>query len=391
MENILYITSGKTGIPRFTYNELIELEKKNLHFTLCLTQLKPGPWMPDKKWPVLSAKSKHVFLGSLFLIISKPLLFFNLVRFSIQESVFPYFLMAVSFNQQIKNKKAVTSIHCQMADKKLYIGYFLKRIQNKPLSTTLHAHELYQRKIYDAPQKLKYLFSQCDKIITISEFNKNLLIEKLDLSPDKIRLMRLFPVVENLEKLTEKTKILIVANWAEKKGFKTLIEAVKKLDRKDFIVWIVGGTYYSENSINLNQLIKEYQVEENFLILGRLGGNVLDLVFSSCDIFCLPSFTEYYEDGMPKEREGIPVALMEAMAWGKPVISTHHAGIPELVHNILVEERNVDQLAEAIEFYLENKNLWSEMGKKNQKQVNQNYTKENVQVLMDTFKSLNPS
>ena len=82
-------------------------------------------------------------------------------------------------------------------------------------------------------------------------------------------------------------------------------------------------------------------------------------------LFCLPSYTEYYEDGNPAEREGIPVVLMEAMAWGKPVIATRHAGNPELVEDILIEERNVEELRNAIKYLLENPEKWSAMGKKN--------------------------
>ena len=60
--------------------------------------------------------------------------------------------------------------------------------------------------------------------------------------------------------------------------------------------------------------------------------------------------------------EGIPNTVKEAMATGIPVISTTHAGIPELVTNnkdgILVKEGNANQLVEAIEFMVENRSLW---------------------------------
>ena len=104
----------------------------------------------------------------------------------------------------------------------------------------------------------------------------------------------------------------------------------------------------------LKRRFNGYELDEKVEVLGRQGGVILDIIYSACDIFCLPSFTEYYSDGKPREREGIPVALMEAMAWGKPVITTRHAGIPELVDEILVEERNVKQLKEAIEYLLDN-------------------------------------
>ena len=60
--------------------------------------------------------------------------------------------------------------------------------------------------------------------------------------------------------------------------------------------------------------------------------------------------------------EGIPNTLKEAMATGIPVISTIHAGIPEFITNnkdgILVRENDVDELAEALEFMLNEQRIY---------------------------------
>jgi colanic acid/amylovoran biosynthesis glycosyltransferase len=210
----------------------------------------------------------------------------------------------------------------------------------------------------------------------------------LKVNEDKIEVMRLFPETNQIDKFRTKKKILIVANWAEKKGYKVLFDAISKLDRSDFILWVVGGSYYSDNSIDLNELIKESNLENKISLLGRHGGEILDIIFSSCDIFCLPSLTEYYDDGNPAEREGIPVSLMEAMAWGKPVISTFHAGIPELVEEILVKENDVDELKDAIEYLLDHPEKWTEMGKRNQEIIKEKYNPENVKILSDIFKKI---
>ena len=66
-----------------------------------------------------------------------------------------------------------------MGDRKLYIGYFLKRLLGLPLTVTMHAHELYQRQIYDTNNAQRELFSYCDKIITISDFNSKLIKQTL--------------------------------------------------------------------------------------------------------------------------------------------------------------------------------------------------------------------
>jgi colanic acid/amylovoran biosynthesis glycosyltransferase len=67
------------------------------------------------------------------------------------------------------------------------------------------------------------------------------------------------------------------------------------------------------------------------------------------------------------DQEGIPVALMEALSQGLPVLSTQHSGIPELVQDgkfgFLVPERDVDALAEKLEYLIEHPELWPKMGR----------------------------
>ncbi len=388
MTKIIYITSGKIGLHRFTYNELVELDYNNISFLLCLTQLRNGPWMPNKGWSIIvasKAKAMFMFLKMLLLNTSTCL---KMTRKAKSEKVLSYFFIALSFYYDLRKEKAYTAIHCQMADNKLYIGYFLKKLLAIPLTTTVHAHELYQRRMYDSTEKTKKLFIECDKIFTISDFNASLLCKSLDLKPSRIVIMPLFPDIDYQNKVKNKAKILIVANWAEKKGYDVLLSAIKNLDRDDFVLWVVGGTYFSHNFINVDAKVKELNIQDKVAFLGRQGGVLLDIIFYACDIFCLPSYTEYYKDGKPAEREGIPVALMEAMAWGKPVISTRHAGIPELVEEFLVEEKNTVQLKEAIEFLLDNPGKWKEMGKKNKAIIEKKYSKENVNILANYFKQL---
>lgn len=390
MPKIVYITSGKVGIHRFTYNELVELENNGVEFFLCFTQFNPGPWMPLDHWSVVVASKKQAFLGFLQLLITQPILLLSLLLEGRINKVLPYLFIALSLYRSLM-QNSVSSIHCQMGDKKLYIGYFLKKLLDIPLSVTVHAHELYQRNVYDSNDRIQKLFTCCDVVFTISNFNAEIIASQFGISQEKLKVMRLFPDNDCQNKVKNKTSILIVANWADKKGYKVLFQAIKDINKENFVVWVVGGSYLSDNSIDLNELIKGYGIQDKVALLGRQGGQVLDIIYSACDIFCLPSHTEYYEDGNPAEREGIPVALMEAMAWGKPVISTKHAGIPELVENILVEEKNADQLKQAIEYLLEHPEVWAQLGERNKQIIKKHYTKENVKILSGTLKECQKS
>jgi colanic acid/amylovoran biosynthesis glycosyltransferase len=71
--------------------------------------------------------------------------------------------------------------------------------------------------------------------------------------------------------------------------------------------------------------------------------------------------------------EASPVAISEAMSVGLPVIATHHGGIPEIVEDggtgILVPERDVDALADAMERLVKDRPLAERLGQSGRAKV----------------------
>ena len=95
-------------------------------------------------------------------------------------------------------------------------------------------------------------------------------------------------------------------------------------------------------------------------------------VYRKAHIFVLPSVTA--SDG---DSEGQALVLQEAQAAGIPVVSTFHNGIPDGVLNgesgFLVPERDVDALAEKLEYLIGHPEIWPEMGKCGREFVEKNY------------------
>jgi colanic acid/amylovoran biosynthesis glycosyltransferase len=94
-------------------------------------------------------------------------------------------------------------------------------------------------------------------------------------------------------------------------------------------------------------LVKELNVEKQVQFLGRLLPDETFEIMKKSKIFLQHSLT--LEDG---NKEGTPVAILEAQALGLPVISTKHAGIKDVViqneTGILVEEGDIDSMSAAI-------------------------------------------
>jgi len=92
-------------------------------------------------------------------------------------------------------------------------------------------------------------------------------------------------------------------------------------------------------------------------IIGARSRDEVARAMSAAHLFAAPSVTA--RDG---DMEGIPVALMEAMASGVPVVATRHSGIPELVEDkvtgLLVPERDTDSLAAAFRWLVDHPERW---------------------------------
>ncbi|HAO3404465.1 TPA: colanic acid biosynthesis glycosyltransferase WcaL [Escherichia coli] len=141
-------------------------------------------------------------------------------------------------------------------------------------------------------------------------------------------------------------EIISVARLTEKKGLHVAIEACRQLKEQGvaFRYHILGIGPWERR---LRTLIEQYQLEDVVEMPGFKPSHEVKAMLDDADVFLLPSVT-----GADGDMEGIPVALMEAMAVGIPVVSTLHSGIPELVEadksGWLVPENDARALAQRL-------------------------------------------
>ncbi len=165
--------------------------------------------------------------------------------------------------------------------------------------------------------------------------------------------------VSNFFNQGDKKVVLFVGRLVEIKGVRYLIEAMKEINAK--LVIVGDGPIRKE----LEEQAKEQG--DKIVFLGSKTHEELKTIYASSDLFVAPSITA--KNG---GQEGFGLVMLEAMASGLPVIASRSGGIVDLVHDgengFLVEEKNVNELREKINFVLRTLSDQNEL-KKNIKDV----------------------
>jgi len=168
-----------------------------------------------------------------------------------------------------------------------------------------------------------------------------------------------------------RVRVLTVARLNQKKGVEYGVRAVAKALRKhQHVEYEIAGDGLLRHK--LQSLIAELKVGHNIELLGWKSQDEIAELLGNSDILLAPSVTA--ENG---DEEGVPGVIMEAFAQGLPVVSTHHAGIPEVVQDgesgFLVPERDADALAERLEELIEHPERRFAMGRNGREFVEEHY------------------
>ncbi|MDW1889929.1 glycosyltransferase family 4 protein [Vibrio sp. 1733] len=159
----------------------------------------------------------------------------------------------------------------------------------------------------------------------------------------------------NLSPLPPTPHFLLIARLLGDKGIREYAQAAELVKQKypEAVFELVGPEDPSPDGIKLDEV---HQWTESGAIKYSGATNDVRPFIENCSIYVLPSY-----------HEGMPRTVLEAMAMGRPILTTDVPGCRETVVNgengWLVEKANVDQLAERMIWFIENQDLWQEMGK----------------------------
>jgi len=278
----------------------------------------------------------QLFKVSLQLLSAKPVIIVK------NFLVFP---KAVWLAKLVKGM-GVEHIHAHWASTPSTVAMIASQISTVPWSFTAHRGDIVESNMLC--EKLESAaFSRfiSNKSITLAEN----ICDHLSATAILLHLGVSLPKVSFKPCTEEKFVILCPANLIAVKGHQYLIEAisylVKKEEKGGIELWLAGSGPMKQE---LEALVVNLELEQVISFLGEVDHRDLLRMYedSVVHLVVLPSLD--MGRGM---HEGIPVSLMEAMAYFIPVIATTTGGIPELLGagaGISVPQRSSTELAEAI-------------------------------------------
>ena len=170
------------------------------------------------------------------------------------------------------------------------------------------------------------------------------------------------------------SRLAAVGRLVEKKAPHVTIAAFGKIaDRfPNARLDIVGDGPLAERC---RRLIADLGLSDRVCLHGRQNHEFVSELMGRASMFVQHSVTSAFGDV-----EGMPVSVLEAMASALPVVSTRHSGIPEAVEQgvsgLLVAERDVDGMAEAMASLLNDQARAAQMGAAGRRRVLERYTQE---------------
>ena len=205
--------------------------------------------------------------------------------------------------------------------------------------TTIHGK---YKKVY------RYLFTKADVVIVLSQLWKKYVDDAFGLK-DKVRVVYNPCTAEPYPQTYEKKEQILYAGTVNaRKGYADMIRAFA-LIAKDFPDWqiVFAGNGEVEQG---KALAEKLGIASRTVFLGWVNGEAKDKAFKEASAFCLPSYAE-----------GFPMAVLDAWAYGLPVITTPVGGIPDVardgVNMLLFKPGDTDGLAQQMRHMMTDPNL----------------------------------
>lgn len=249
---------------------------------------------------------------------------------------------------RLMETRGVAHVHCHFASHPALAGRIIHRLTGIPYSFTAHGSDLHVDRTM-----LREKVADAAFVVAISEYNRRLIVEDCGHEvASRVGVIHcgvdteVFTPVPDPRPSSRPFTMVCIGTLHEVKGQPVLLDAVARL-RSDGVpvrCLMVGD---GPDRRSLEARIRQLDLGSDVRLLGRLRRAEVVDVLRAADVLVAPSVPT-----RSGKREGIPVALMEGMSMGLPVVASRLSGIPELVTDrvagLLVEPGDAAQLADAL-------------------------------------------
>jgi len=292
------------------------------------------------------------------------------------------------FFVELFEREDVRHFHVHFANRAAHTALFVKAISGIPFSVTAHGQDF----MIDLGNEelLREICATAEFVAAETNYSRDLLAGRCPAATDKIfrvyngMSVAKFAPSAALRNATGPIRLLSVGRLVAFKGFDVLINACADLRQRsiDFVCEIIGDGPLRDE---LQERVAKNDLTANVRFRGEQSQENVLASLAACNIFVLASMTD--ERGAS---DVFPTVIAEAMASGKPVVSTTIAGIPELVSHgetgLLVAPGDAKALADAITRLIRDDTLQASFGRAGRLRIENNFTIEKtIEPLLERF------
>ncbi len=235
----------------------------------------------------------------------------------------PFSAFAINLLKDTQKIKKIYTCHSLAFEE-----YKIRSLKRSFLNRPIFYFNILFRRIME-----KFSLSKCEKVMVLSQFMQDKLInihsiceEKIYINPGGVDLDRFRPPLNKMEIRkrvsipADKFVLLTVRNLVPRMGLENLIKAMALVqNRVNNIYLVIGGEGILRRK--LQELIKELNLESSVNLCGFVSEDHLPLYYQMADFFILPTVA----------LEGFGLVTVEAMACGTPVLGTPVGGTKEIL------------------------------------------------------------
>lgn len=271
-------------------------------------------------------------------------------------------------------------------------GMAAKNVSGKPLIVHIHATE-FDRNIESVNPDVfkieKEGMEKADKVITVSNFTKQIVVDKYGIEPDKVTVVwngidqEDFPrshdkikILANLKKEGLKI-VLFVGRITLQKGPDYFLQAAKRvLEYNPQVRFVIAGSGDMEGQI-IDQAVS-MGISDKVYFAGFVRGDELNQLYRSADLFVLSSVSEPFG-----------ITTLESMINGTPVLVSKQSGVAEALHHALkVDFWDIDEMANQILAILEHGSLMKCLSRNGKEEVKKFSWKEAARKCLNLYKKI---